>query len=140
MQNTGMDQAQTSGKSGPHKQNDQRENFDDIQSKLSNRHVLEFRVSQISGSIDVDTIASAIEHDLNTSPKNDRLIDIRFDQITGVVKYPERWTQKILIYLDSEDSKDDLLLRGLDIYGQHIELSELGLGPMGNHSQDASGG
>lgn len=113
------------------KNSDAKENFDDNQSKSSSkRFVLEFRVSQISGSFDIDTIASAIENDLNTAPKNDRLISIDFNQITGVVKYPERWTQKILIYLDNENSKDDLLIRGLTLYGQHIELSELGLGPI----------
>ena len=106
---------------------DPKENFDDVQSS-SERFVLEFRVSQIAGQFDVDTIANAIEHDLNTAPKD--AINFGFDQITGVVKYPERWTQKILIYLDSEHSKNDLLVRGLTLYNQHIELSELGLGPI----------
>ena len=103
------------------------ENFDDLQSS-SEKHVLEFRLSQIAGSFDVDTIANAIEHDLSSS--GSELIKIDYDQIKGVVKYPERWTQKILIYLDSEQSKNDLLVRGLTLYNQHIELSELGLGPI----------
>ena len=105
----------------------QNENFDDLQSS-SSRHVLEFRISQISGSFDIDTIANAIEHDLCSSGSD--IIKIDFNQIRGVVKYPERWTQKILVYLDSEQSKNDLLVRGLTLYNQHIELSELGLGPI----------
>ena len=120
--------AASSNATDPKDQNkDQRENFDDVQ-LLSQKHVLEFRVSQIAGGFDVDTVANAIEFDLNNSPSD--LVKIDSSQILGVVKYPQRWTQKILIYLDNEESKNDLLIRGLTLYNQHVELSELGLGPM----------
>ena len=110
----------------PRSKQPQKENFGDLQLSPE-KHVLEFRISQIAGTFDIDTVANAIEHDLVTSSD---LLKIDFNQITGVVKYPERWTQKILIYLDSELTKNDLLVRGLTLYNQHIELSELGLGPI----------
>ena len=62
------------------------------------------------------------------------------DCIVLVQPMPSKfWVQKFVIYCTSQTAKNTLMQKGLDIFGQHIDLEEPGSGVMRIEIQNAPG-
>ena len=44
--------------------------------------------------------------------------------VAGIQLYPSQWPRKVLITLKTKDAKEALMISGIDIMSQHIELRD----------------
>ena len=44
--------------------------------------------------------------------------------VAGIQIYPSKWPRKVLITLKGEDVKEALMIAGITVLGQHIELRD----------------
>ena len=97
---------------------------------------LEFQYSELKlkGKTDPDTVTQNIYNYVTES------LGLKEDCIVLVQPMPSKfWVQKFVLYCTSQTSKNTLMQKGLDIFGQHVDLEEPGTGVMRIEIQNAPG-
>ena len=79
---------------------------------------LEFQVADIGQRVEIPDLTAKLYYDMVAK------VDER--DIIGVQVVPLRWPRKVQILCAHQAAKDCLMIRGVDLYGRHIELSEPG--------------
>ena len=80
-----------------------------------------FSVNQVCGVFNKDEWLQTVHQALTVKYKE--------DDIYGVQVYPSEWPRKIRILVKSAEVKEELLVHGLDVYSQHVELQDDQFGP-----------
>ena len=97
---------------------------------------LEFQYSELKlrGKTEPSTVTENIHTYVTQSLK------LREDCIVLVQPMPSQfWVQKFVIYCANQTAKHTLMQRGLDIFGQHVDLEEPGAGVIRIEIQNAPG-
>ena len=84
------------------------------------RGCLEFQISDLGQRVEVPDLIENLYHDIV------KKVDEK--DVVGVQVFPQRWPRKVQLFCAHKAAKDCLMIRGLDIYGRHIELTEPGQG------------
>ena len=90
---------------------------------------LEFQISDVGQRVEVAVLTENLYLDL--------VQKVEEKDIIGVQVVPQRWPRKVQILCAHQTAKECLMIRGLDIYGRHIELDEPGQGVVKVVIQDA---
>lgn len=90
---------------------------------------LEFLISDIGQRVEISDLTEVMHRDITQK------VDER--DIIGVQVVPQRWPRKVQILCAHQAAKDCLMIRGVDIYGRHIDLNEAGHGVIKVLIQDA---
>ena len=74
---------------------------------------------------------SEIEDIRNSETLHEKISDIidpddvmNEDEIVGIQLYPSGWPRKIQITVKSNEMKENLIIKGIDIFGKHIEMRD----------------
>ena len=103
--------------------------MDSVQQDMPPDLRLEFQISDIGQRIEVPDLTENLYVDL--------VQKVEEKDIIGVQVVPQRWPRKVQILCAHQTAKECLMIRGLDIYGRHIELDEPGQGVLKIVIQDA---
>ena len=93
------------------------------------RGCLEFQISDLGQRVDVPDLIENIYHDI--------VQKVDEKDVVGVQVFPQRWPRKVQLFCAHQTAKECLMIRGLDIYGRHIDLNEIGQGIIKVVIQDA---
>ena len=93
------------------------------------RGCLEFQISDLGQRVEVSDLIENMYQDI--------VQKVDEKDIVGIQVIPQRWPRKVQLFCAHQAAKECLMIRGLDIYGRHIELNEIGQGVMKVVIQDA---
>ena len=90
---------------------------------------LEFQISDIGQKVEIPDLTEIMYHDITQK------VDEK--DVIGLQVVPQRWPRKVQILCAHQAAMDCLMIRGLDVYGRHIDLNVPGQGMTKIHIQDA---
>ena len=81
---------------------------------------MEFSISDLAKRYSIEALTEQIYRDVTSK--------VDENDVIGVQVFPKKWPRKVQVLCAHQPSKDCLLIQGLDIEGQHIDLCEPGQG------------